>query len=52
MVGFDFANKEISIAEPFYTGNDESADFKKIIQFFAPIQGKIPHLGIAHLLTD
>jgi 1-acyl-sn-glycerol-3-phosphate acyltransferase len=52
MVGFDFAIKEISIAEPFYTGNDESADFKKIIQFFAPIQGKNPHLGIAHLLTD
>jgi 1-acyl-sn-glycerol-3-phosphate acyltransferase len=49
MVGFDFSKKEISIAPPFFAGQDEAADFKKIIQFFAPIKGKIPELGLAHL---
>jgi 1-acyl-sn-glycerol-3-phosphate acyltransferase len=52
MVGFDFTKKEVSIAEPFYTSNDEAADFKKIISFFAPIQGKIAHLGIDHLVNN
>ena len=50
MVGFDFSKKEISIAQPFFAGEDEAADFKKIIQFFAPIKGKIPELGLDHLL--
>ena len=50
MVGFDFSKKEISIAQPFFAGEDEAADFKRIIQFFAPIQGKIPELGLYHLL--
>lgn len=51
MVALDYAKKEVTIAPPFYTGNDEQADFKKIISFFAPIQGKIPALGLSHLLT-
>lgn len=49
MVGLDFANKQIIISEPFYTTNDEAADFKKILQFFAPIKGKHPENGLAHL---
>ena len=51
MVALDYAKKEVTIAPPFYAGNDEQADFKKIISFFAPIQGKIPALGLSHLLT-
>jgi 1-acyl-sn-glycerol-3-phosphate acyltransferase len=49
MVAFDFAKKEIKIEEPFYTSNDEAADFKKIIDYFAPIQGKYAELGLSHL---
>lgn len=49
MVAFDFANKEIRLERPFYTSNDEVADFKKIINYFAPIQGKYPELGLSHL---
>jgi 1-acyl-sn-glycerol-3-phosphate acyltransferase len=52
MVGFDFSKKEISIAPAFFAGQDEAADFKKIIQFFAPIKGKIPELGLDHLLNQ
>ncbi len=50
MVGFDFSKKEIRIAPAFFAGEDEAADFKRIIQFFAPIKGKIPELGLNHLL--
>lgn len=49
MVAFDFGHKEIKIAEPFFTSTDEAADIKKIINFFAPIQGKYPELGLSHL---
>ncbi len=49
MVGFDFANKTAVCSEPFFTTNDEAADFKHILSFFAPIQGKVPANGIAHL---
>jgi 1-acyl-sn-glycerol-3-phosphate acyltransferase len=51
MVAFDFEHKEIRIEEPFYTSNDETADFKKIINYFATINGKYPELGLSHLQT-
>lgn len=50
MIGFDYGKKELSIADPFYTSNDEAADFKKIIKFFAPLKGDNPELGMGHLL--
>ncbi|MEI7758368.1 MAG: 1-acyl-sn-glycerol-3-phosphate acyltransferase [Bacteroidota bacterium] len=49
MVAFDFANKEIRIEDPFFTSNDEAADFKKIIHYFATVKGKYPELGLSHL---
>ncbi|MGE5108885.1 MAG: 1-acyl-sn-glycerol-3-phosphate acyltransferase [Sphingobacteriales bacterium] len=49
MVGLDFKKKEIIIAEPFYAGNNEAKDIEHIIDFFAPIQGKHPELGLGHL---
>ena len=49
MVGFDFSKKEIILSETFYVSDDEEADFKKIIDFYAPIKGCHPHLGLAHL---
>lgn len=51
MAALDFKNKEIIFAEPFYAGEDEAKDFKHIINFFAPIQGKHPQLGLGHLKT-
>lgn len=49
MVGFDFSKKEIILSEAFYTSDNEEADFKNIIDFYAPIKGRHPHLGFAHL---
>jgi 1-acyl-sn-glycerol-3-phosphate acyltransferase len=48
-IGLDFKNKQLVIGEPFHTGNDEEADFKKIISFFAQIQGKHPEKDLRHL---
>jgi 1-acyl-sn-glycerol-3-phosphate acyltransferase len=52
MVGLDFGKKEVTFSEPFYTTTNEPEDFKKIITFFAPLQGKIPEYGMAHLLDN
>ena len=52
MAGLDFKKKEIILAEPFYTSDDEAKDFEHIIRFFAPIPGKHPELGLAHLLKE
>ena len=52
MVGFDFSKKEIILSQTFYVSDDEEADFKKIIDFYAPIKGCHPHLGLAHLKND
>lgn len=51
MAGFDFEKKEASFSEPFYTTNNEAADFQHIYQFYATIKGKKPAQGIAHLLN-
>ncbi len=51
MAGFDFEKKEASFSEPFYTTDNEAADFQHIYQFYAPIKGKKPAQGIAHLLN-
>ena len=52
MLGLDFENRELIFAEPFYTSDDEQADFDRIIQFFGPIKGKHPELGVEHLITS
>lgn len=48
-VGFDYANKRVVIGEAFFASNDEAADLKKIIAFYAGITGKIPELDMRHL---
>lgn len=52
MVGFDFSKKEVILSEAFYPTENEEADFKKIIDFFAPIKGYHPENGLAHLKTN
>ena len=48
-LGLDFENKKIVLGEPLFTSNDEEADFKKIIAFFADITGKKPSFDLRHL---
>lgn len=52
MLGLDFENRQLIFAEPFYTSHDEQADLDRIIQFFGPIKGKHPELGITHLMAE
>ena len=48
-VGFDYENKRVVIGEAFFPGDDEAADLKKIIAFFADIKGKNPAFDLRHL---
>lgn len=50
MIGLDFENRQLVIGEAFTTTDDEAADFKKILDFFAPIKGKKPASGLKHLV--
>ena len=50
MVGFDFTNKHAICSAPFYPTDDETSDFKFILNFFAPIQGKVAENGMSHLV--
>ncbi len=52
MTGLDFAKKEASFSEPFFTTDDETADLRHIYEFYAPIKGKKPEQGMSHLLTQ
>ncbi|MGC4102073.1 1-acyl-sn-glycerol-3-phosphate acyltransferase [Ferruginibacter sp.] len=48
-VGLDFKNKQLVLGEPLFTTNDEAADMKKVIAFFAEIRGKHPEYDLGHL---
>ncbi|MBK7376765.1 MAG: 1-acyl-sn-glycerol-3-phosphate acyltransferase [Ferruginibacter sp.] len=48
-VALDFKNKQVVVGEAFFTGNDEEADFKKIVAFFAEYEGKHPEKDLRHL---
>lgn len=48
-VGLDFKNKEVVIGELLYPGNDEQADFKKILSFLSTFTGKHPEKDLRHL---
>lgn len=52
LLGFDFKNKEVVIAKPFYATDNEEADFKKIIAFFSTIEGYNPELDMRHLKVE
>ena len=48
-VGLDFENKQVLIGENLFTSDDEAADLKKIIAFFASIKGKVSEKDLRHL---
>lgn len=52
MTAFDFKKKEVYFDKPFYTSEDEAADFKKIISFYAVVEGKKASQGLAHLQNE
>jgi hypothetical protein len=43
--------KEVVIAEPFTT-SEQAADFRLLLDFFGPMQGKNPEKGLAHLMNS
>lgn len=49
MVGLDFENKRAVLSAPFYTSDNQHADFEHILKFFRPIKGKYPEKGLGHL---
>jgi 1-acyl-sn-glycerol-3-phosphate acyltransferase len=48
-VGFDYKNKLVVIGDALFPGDDEAADLKKIIAFYAAMTGKKPELDMRHL---
>ena len=50
MIGLDFGNKQVIFSPSFYPSENQEADFSHIIEFFGPIQGKVPEKGLGHLL--
>jgi hypothetical protein len=46
MAGFDFGNRRVVFADPFFTSNDESADLRFIVNFFKQFEGYVPEYGI------
>lgn len=49
LVGFDFKHKQVIYGPLIHPSDDEAADFKQIITFFANIEGKRKELGMQHL---
>jgi 1-acyl-sn-glycerol-3-phosphate acyltransferase len=49
LAGFDFKKREVTIGELVYPSNDEAADMKKIISFFAQFEGRVKENGLQHL---
>jgi 1-acyl-sn-glycerol-3-phosphate acyltransferase len=49
LAGLDFKKKTVVLSELIDLTDNEKEDIKKIIQFFQPIQGKHPELGMQHI---
>jgi len=48
-IAFDFKNKQVVVGEAFLPGDDEGADFKRVMGFFANYEGKHPEKDLRHL---
>ncbi|MCC6385542.1 MAG: 1-acyl-sn-glycerol-3-phosphate acyltransferase [Bacteroidia bacterium] len=46
MVGFDYADKEVRIREPFDVSGEIEKDMLHILEFFSTVKGKYPEKGI------
>ncbi len=50
MIGLDYSKKLLIVSDPFYATSNEAADFNHIINFFGPLKGKNPELGMGHMM--
>jgi 1-acyl-sn-glycerol-3-phosphate acyltransferase len=48
-IGLDYKHKHLIIGEAFFPGDDMAADFKKIIDFYSNMTGRVPALDLRHL---
>lgn len=48
-IALDFKNKQLVVGEAFLPGENEEADFKRIINFFADYEGRHPEKDLRHL---
>jgi 1-acyl-sn-glycerol-3-phosphate acyltransferase len=48
-IGLDYENKLLVIGDAFFCSDDEAADMKKVIAFFAEIKGRSPDADLRHL---
>ncbi len=51
-VAFDFANRKIVLAPPFYPTGDMEADFSALLKFWSPKRGFHPELDLYHLKPE
>jgi len=49
MIGLDFKKKMIFISKLFYVSGNIDEDMKFIINFFKPLDGRIPQNGLKHI---
>lgn len=50
-IGLDYEHRQLVIGDPFFAGEDESDDMKKMITFYSNIKGKRPASDMRHLKT-
>lgn len=48
-IGFNYETKTVVVGELLFPGNDETADLKRIIDFYSGITGRNPNLDLRHL---
>ena len=46
MVGFDYAQKQVTMAEPFFVSGDMIKDIEMMKTYFRQFKGKNPELGV------
>lgn len=50
MVAFDFGQKRVKIAPPYFTSGDWDTDLKDIRAFYSDVRGKVPEWSWPHTL--
>ena len=48
-IGLDYQKKLLVVGESFFAGDDETADIKKLLAFYAYLTGKKPAFDLRHL---
>jgi len=51
-IGLDYQKKQLVVGEPFFAGDDEVNDIKKLLAFYANFTGKKPAFDLRHLKEE